>query len=97
MNSADYHTDGVKRDELIDIDQKGVIGISAQAAPPLPERTNQAVPARTRARQPDQPKFPHGLFEANNWDIGRDFESLVEIGRGKYDLLCEWDELLCLD
>jgi hypothetical protein len=90
MNSVDCHRNEVKRDDLIDIDQKGVIGISAQAAP-LPERINQAVPAHTRSRQPDQPKFPHGLFEANNWDIGRDFESLVEIGRGKYVLPSCWN------
>jgi serine/threonine protein kinase len=91
MNSVDCHRNEVKRDDLIDIDQKGVMEISAQAAPPLPERINQAVPARTRSRQPDQPKFPHGLFEAKNWDIGRDFESLVEIGRGKYVLPFCWN------
>lgn len=29
------------------------------------------------------PKFPHGLFNRRDWDIGRDFEGLEEIGRGK--------------
>jgi hypothetical protein len=50
---------------------KDVIGIRAQVHP-LDVKRN------------DQPKFPQGLFEQREWDIGRDFESLVEIGRGKY-------------
>lgn len=55
---------------------KDVIGIKAQIHP---------VDA---ARKGDQPTFPQGLFDQRHWDIGRDFESLVEIGRGKYVQLC---------
>jgi len=50
---------------------KDIIGIQAQTHP---------VDVR---RKCDQPKFPQGLFEQRDWDMGRDFESLVEIGRGK--------------
>lgn len=53
---------------------KDVIGIRAQVHP---------VELR---RQTDQPRFPQGLFDQREWDIGRDFESLAEIGRGKYVL-----------
>ena len=51
---------------------RDVIGIRAQVHP---------VDVRQKC---DQPKFPQGIFEERAWDIGRDFESLVEIGRGKY-------------
>ena len=38
---------------------------------------------RTKSVERQLPKFPAGLFERRDWDIGRDFGDLVEIGKGK--------------
>lgn len=39
---------------------------------------------KTPAEHMDQPRCPVGIFHDRNWDIGKDFERIVEVGRGKY-------------
>mmetsp|Transcript_6896 Transcript_6896/g.13734 ORF Transcript_6896/g.13734 Transcript_6896/m.13734 type:complete len:477 (+) Transcript_6896:465-1895(+) len=38
---------------------------------------------KARAEHMDQPRCPIGIFHERNWDIGKDFERIVEVGRGK--------------
>lgn len=39
---------------------------------------------KTPVEHMDQPRCPIGIFHERNWDIGKDFEQIVEVGRGKY-------------
>jgi hypothetical protein len=38
---------------------------------------------KARVEHMDQPRCPIGIFHERNWDIGKDFERIVEVGRGK--------------
>ena len=68
-----------------------VIDVVAEAESPRPAngavmRTKSAA-LRQQNIERQIPKFPHGLFSRRDWDIGRDFEGLEEIGRGKDTLI----------
>lgn len=60
-----------------------VIGISAEVPPPNTVVRTRSNRSASQQRERQLPKFPAGLFNLREWDLGRDFESLEEIGRGK--------------
>ena len=77
---ADKPIDGSREfDRVVDV----VVEVeSPRPAPGTVVRTKSAISRQLNIER-QIPKFPHGLFNRRDWDIGRDFESLEEIGRGK--------------
>lgn len=66
-------------DKVIDV-HAGVNATGRGHDPVLRTRSGTTRPQNIERQLP---KFPHGLFNRRDWDVGRDFGSLTEIGRGK--------------
>lgn len=80
MAGEDKPTDGSREFDR-------VIDVVAEVESPRPVKAEVVRTKSATLRQHNIerqiPTFPHGLFNRRDWDIGRDFEGLEEVGRGK--------------